>query len=64
MRNKLCQKAFNYVKNEPNYKPSKIGISGGNLANFATLGGGGVTWRGIHFSRFSLRLSLCWPRLY
>ena len=24
----------------------------------------GVTWRWIHFSRFSLRLSLCWPRLY
>ena len=40
MRNKINQKAFNYVKNELNYESSKIGMSAGNLANFATLGGG------------------------
>ena len=39
MRNKLHQKTFNDVKNGPDYKPSKIGMSGGNPANFATLGG-------------------------
>ena len=51
---------INFVKDRLIYRSAKLGMSGGNLANFATLGG--VTWRGIHFSRFSLWLSLCWPR--
>ena len=50
MRNRLHQKALNYIKNKPNYKLPNIGVSGGNLANFASLGV--VTWRGIHFSGF------------
>ena len=39
MTNKLHQKVFNYVKNKPNYKPSKTGMSESNLANFATFRG-------------------------
>ena len=39
MKNKCIKKAFNYVENEPNDKPPNIGMSVGNLANFATLEG-------------------------
>ena len=41
-----------------------MGVSSGNLANFATSGGSGITWPEIPFSKFALRLSSCWPRLY
>ena len=32
------QKSLNFGKNGPNYKPPNIGMSSGNLANFAILG--------------------------
>ena len=62
MSNPMNKEALIVIQNELNYNSIKIGMSSGNLANFANLRG--VTWRGIHFSRLFLRLSLCSLGLY
>ena len=38
----MDEKLLDFVKNWPNYETPKTDMSSGNLANFATFGGGGV----------------------